>query len=169
MIKKNINFDEILKKVITIEISKPQPTSKLIEMFEVREFSQELNQFWTLREDYAEKIQKIDFQLISLKDFQILMSKCLMYFTIITFTMAAFKIGNNIFNYNNIIYGACAFSVLLLVIFYLRNLRLTEVKSVQEADYKKSLKMLLESASHEKQSAAELTEQLNTDFKEKAQ
>jgi len=169
MLKKNINFDEILKQVITIELSKPQLTSKLIEMFDVSGYSRELNQFWIIREGYFDRIQKIEFQLLSLKDFQILMSKCLMYFTIIIFTLAAFKIGAGFLNYNNIIYGACSFSALMLLIFYLRNARLTTLKSLENEEYKKSLNMLLETLSHEKQTPAELKEQISADFQEKLQ
>lgn len=141
---KSRDLSESLKNIITVEITRPQDTETLLEEFGAARASLYLEQFITLRQDFRERQLQYAFQEKSIKDFQFLAARCLMYHLLAILALTSFRAGAATINYASFMYGGFSFFLLMLIVFFARNVRLAGNRRSADDDYRSALRALLQ-------------------------
>jgi len=141
--KKTSELSEALKKIILVELSKPQDDETILDEFGVSRVSLPLEQFVTLRQDHRERVLNLTFQEKSLRDFQFLSAKCLMYFLLVILTLTSLRVSHGSINYACLMYGGFSFFVMMLMVFITRSSKLSRMRREADEGYRAALKTLL--------------------------
>ncbi len=157
------NFKNSLKNIIMAEACNPQPALDIIKNLKVGEFSPELERFLIIRADVSERMKKNEVLEASLRDFQIIFSKSVMYLLIAALMAACFQIGKGAVSYSSFVYGALSFYFIAAALCYYYHKKILAAKTFLANSYRDSLYEILKPAG--KIDAAEKDENISNDCK----
>jgi hypothetical protein len=156
-------FKNSLKNLIMTEASNPQPALDIIKDLRVGEFSPELERFLIIRAGVSDQMKKNEILESSLRDFQIIFSKSVMYLLIAALMAACFQIGNDRVSYSSFVYGALSFYLIVVTLCYFYHKKILTDKASLASSYRDSLYEILKSV--DKTDTAEKAGNINNDYK----
>lgn len=149
-------FKNSLKNLIMTEARNPQPALDIIKDLRVGEFSPELERFLIIRAGVSDQMKKNEILESSLRDFQIIFSKSVMYLLIAALMATCFQIGKELLSYSSFVYGALSFYLIVVALCYFYHKKILIDKASLASNYRDSLYEILKSL--DKLDAAEKSE-----------
>ncbi|HOT77000.1 MAG TPA: hypothetical protein PK467_14520 [Candidatus Wallbacteria bacterium] len=135
----NAGFVRSLKNLIMAEMEKPRADLEIIDDMRVGDFSRPLEQFLIIRASVSEQMRKNEILESSLRDFQMIFSKSVMYLLIIILMAACYRVGASYFSYSSFIYGALSFYIIVVALCYFYHKKILIDKASLSARYRDSL------------------------------
>lgn len=143
--QRNPSFENSLRNLILTEIEKPRPAAEIIVELDAGSFSPHLEKFLILRSGASEKMIRNDVVEASLRDFQSMFSRGVMYLLIAALMGACFEIGTARLNYLSFVYGALSFYAVVIFICYFHQGRIMSDRAALLGEYRESLRAVLKS------------------------